>query len=172
MKEKGKVIFLNGPSSVGKSTLAKKLQLLLPDVFYFMAIDHYQLGIVPPKGVFLNLDVHEESKLMFYHAVEIHLEEGRNLIIDDVIDSLDYYQYVIDRLKGCDIFWVRLNCSLETLLEREDKRGDREADFENVKMQYDHIFPKTSYDLFIDSEFHSPDFNAKAIREEFYNDKI
>ena len=172
MQEKGKVIFLNGPSSVGKSTLSKKLKIILPDIFYLMAIDQYQIEIVPPKGVFLELDVHEQSKEMFYHAVELHLSKGFNLIIDDVVDSLDYYQYVGERLKGSSVFWVRLNCSLKTLLLREEKRKDREADFDNVKMQYKNIFPKEGYQIVIDSEYVSSDDNAMTIREGYYNDKI
>lgn len=172
MAEKGNVIFLNGPSSVGKSTLAKQLQVELADIFYLMAIDQYQLEICPPQLIFPDLDVHEEAKEMFYHAVELHLNGGRNLIIDDVIDSLDYLQYVLERLKGSKVFWVRLNCSLETLLQREDTRNDRPSDFANVKMQYINIYPKTGYQMIIDSEHNSPGTNAQAIREEFYNDKV
>ena len=172
MQEKGKVIFLNGPSSVGKSTLAKKLQEIMPDVFYLMAIDQYQIGIVPPQHIFPDLDVHEQSKEMFYQAVELHLNKGCNLLIDDVIDSLEYYQYVVERLKGSDVFWVRLTCSIETLLMREERRKDREADIANVIMQYEHLFPKEDYQIVIDSEYVNPNANAKRIREEYYHDKI
>jgi chloramphenicol 3-O-phosphotransferase len=46
--EKGKIIFLNGVSSSGKTTLAKSLQERLPDLFYWIAVDIF-IDMMPKK---------------------------------------------------------------------------------------------------------------------------
>jgi chloramphenicol 3-O-phosphotransferase len=46
--EKGRIIILNGVSSVGKSTLAKTLQERLSDPFYLMDVDTF-VRMAPEK---------------------------------------------------------------------------------------------------------------------------
>lgn len=170
MKKKSNIIFLNGPSSAGKSTLARQIQSSMPQPFYYMAIDQYQLGVMPREDQFLDIDLHEISMEMFYDAVKVHIDKGYHLILDDVIDSESYYHFVRAALKEATVFWIRLECSLETLLQRELRRSDRKADIENVTKQYHNLRPMEDYDLIIDSEHCDPVTNSAIVRKEYYHE--
>ena len=52
--KKGKIIFLNGTGSTGKSTLAKTLQDRLTDPFYHLSVDSI-FNIWPQKYIQLKL---------------------------------------------------------------------------------------------------------------------
>lgn len=170
MAIKSKIIFVNGPSSAGKSTLSREIQRTMPEPFYYMAIDQYQLGVAPPEDLFPGINFHNQCMQMFYEAVKIHIRDGINLIIDDVIDSDWYYLYVIEALKDAEVFWIRLDCSLETLLLRESNRNDRKKDFDNVTMQFHQLKPTSGYNLILDSEHCDAVSNCAIVRKEYYND--
>ncbi len=170
MKNKSRIIFLNGPSSAGKSTLARQIQSSMPQPFYYMAIDQYQLGVMPQEEQLFEIDLHEISMEMFYDAVKVHIDKGYDLILDDVIDSDSYYQYVRGALKNATVFWIRLECSLDTLLQRELQRTDRKADIENVTKQFHNLRPKKEYDLIIDSEHCDAVINSAIVRKEYYHE--
>lgn len=172
MNNKSRIIFLNGPSSAGKSTLARQIQRSMPEPFYYMAIDHYQLGVMPPKDQFSHIDLHEISMIMFYDAVKKHIKSGFNLVIDDVIDSDTYFDFVKEALCEGEVYWIRLECSLDTLIKRELQRTDRTADIENVTLQYHNLRPTIEYDLVIDSEHCDVITNSLIVRKEYYHDKI
>lgn len=170
MKKKSRIIFLNGPSSAGKSTLARQIQSSMPEPFYYMAIDQYQLGVMPQEAQFFELDLHEISMEMFYDAVKVHIDKGYNLILDDVIDSENYYQFVRAALNEATVFWIRLECSLRTLIQRELLRSDRKSDVENVTKQFHNLRPIKDYDLIIDSEHCDAVANSAIVRKEYYHE--
>ncbi|MBP7320686.1 MAG: AAA family ATPase [Lachnospiraceae bacterium] len=170
MKKKSNIIFLNGPSSAGKSTLARQIQSSMPQPFYYMAIDQYQLGVMPQEEQFFEIDLHEISMEMFYDAVKAHIDKGYDLILDDVIDSDAYDQYVKEALKEATVFWIRLECSLPILIQRELLRLDRKIDVENVTKQFHNLRPLKNYDLIIDSEHCDAVTNSAIVRKEFYHE--
>lgn len=107
------VILLNGPSSAGKSSIAKALQ------------------------------------------------DGKTVIIDHVITSARIYGALSHAVAGFQMKTVLVRCDVETLRRREAERGDRCVGSAEVSAQF--LYPKTEYDLCIDSSNKSPAALAEEI---------
>ena len=100
--EKGIIIWLNGVSSSGKSTLAKTLQdrLLVP--FYVLANDMFTNDTVSPEK-FIDIDADETYQRVLtgmYHAVKGFSDAGINTIVDDVLLVEDGYNSTFAQLKS------------------------------------------------------------------------
>lgn len=150
----GKVIFLNGATSSGKTTIARLLQSKIEEPFWHVSIDHLRESRVLPLERFKNGEFNwQESRENFFKGFHLSLrayvEGGNNLIVEHIIETEEWKNFLIDQLRGVDIFFVGLHCPLNELEEREVKRGDRiiggaQKDFETI-----HLFNR--YDLEIDS---------------------
>ncbi|MCL1859615.1 MAG: chloramphenicol phosphotransferase CPT family protein [Oscillospiraceae bacterium] len=125
--QKGKIIFLNGVSSSGKTTLAKALQAKLEKPFYLLGNDMF-CDMSPEK--FWDIDWRETSYRVLtgmYHTIKTFSDIGINVIVDDVLLKED------DRLQQCaailhdhPVLFVHVICSdLDELRRREKERGDR-----------------------------------------------
>lgn len=126
----GRIVVIVGPSSVGKTTLATRLQRDLPglwlvagaDLFWGM-LDEGQLS--PP-------DFRADSPQMrlvtrgWHRAVASLARAGNDLIADEVL----LYRWWLDDWREAlrELPWwvVRLQASLSSLQARERERGDRE----------------------------------------------
>ena len=89
------------------------------------------------------------------------LQEGKKVIIDHVITSARIYRALTDAVDGFQMKMVLVNCDVETLRRREAGRGDRCAGSAEASLQY--LYPKTGYDLCVDSSEASPAAFAEVI---------
>ncbi|MBR3430854.1 MAG: hypothetical protein IKG87_12205 [Clostridia bacterium] len=89
------------------------------------------------------------------------LQNGKMVIIDHVITSARIYRAVNDAVAGYQMKTVLVSCDIETLRRRETERGDRCAGSAEASIQY--LYPKTGYDLCIDSSEASPEASAEVI---------
>jgi len=89
-------------------------------------------------------------------------DDGHNLIIDEVIwEKKDLERYA-SVLKSHHVYYIKINCELPLMEEREILRGDRSwglARFQNAKMAN----LNWNYDLEIDTSQTSSFANAKKI---------
>lgn len=150
--KQGRIIFLNGTSSSGKTTLAHQLQEILPQAWLHIALDQFRDGLPPryrglnaPKGSdgFLGLNVvptqkgnnwyteicfGEVGKTMLKgmrRAIAVMAESGNNIIIDDVLlepEFLEDYLTVFEHLR---IYFVGVRCPKPELDKREGTRPGR-----------------------------------------------
>ena len=87
-----KVIFLNGTSSAGKSSISKELQNCLPEPFWHLASDQFiEAGMLPKRvndgGPFdwrLNRPIFFDG---FHRCIKALADAGNNLIVDHVIET-------------------------------------------------------------------------------------
>ena len=162
---KQQVILLNGPSSSGKSTLAKALQTLFADEgherYEVVSIDDF-MKISTTETIYED-DVYEISDDICTRALEL-LEAGNGVIIDHVITSERIFDQLTEKLASYPIRAVRITCPLNILKERELERGDRCLGSAESSEEY--LFPKEGYDLVIDTGVKSPDENARIIFNE------
>ncbi len=89
------------------------------------------------------------------------LQDGKTVIIDHVITSARIYRALTDAVDGFQMKMVLVNCDVETLRRREAGRGDRCAGSAEASLQY--LYPKTGYDLCVDSSEASPAAFAEVI---------
>jgi len=151
---KGKIIFLNGVSSAGKSTLAKTLQDKLSEPFYILANDMFTNDAVVPDK-FINIDAdsaYQRALKGMYYAVKGFSDAGINTIVDDVLLKENGY----DRLNQCvkllheyPVLFVHVTCPIDELRRREQNRGDR--DIGQSESQIPLLTPQDTYDITVDT---------------------
>ena len=156
------VILLNGPSSAGKSSIAKAIRLKLHDSESSVIIsldDYLQMSANEPIW---EDDVFSIMPLMC-EDISKALQEGKTMIIDHVITSARIYRALNNTAAGFQMKTVLVSCDVETLRRREAERGDRCVGSAEASLQY--LYPKTGYDLCIDS----CSANPAALAEEIIN---
>ena len=157
-----RVILLNGPSSSGKSTLAKALQALISDKraerYEVVSIDDL-LKMSPAETIYED-DVFDRSGDLCERALE-KLETGAGVIIDHVITSARIFGRLKEGLSSCHMQTVRVTCPLELLRTMQLARGDRCPGSAEASAEY--LFPREGYDLVVDTGTRSPAENALLI---------
>lgn len=157
------LLLLNGPSSAGKSTIARELRRLLcrrgVDPVVISIDDHMKLS--PGEEIWED-DVFEIMPDMG-RDIAAALARGKWVIVDHVITSARIYGALLDAAAGYSVKAVRVNCSLETLRKRERERGDRFVGSAEASWRW--LYPKEGYDLEIDSERAEPAALAERILE-------
>ena len=155
------VILLNGPSSAGKSSIAKVLRQLLfdsgTDAVVLSLDDYLQMSANEPiweDDVFANMP-------HMCKDIAKALQDGKTVIIDHVITSPRIYHTLLEAITGFQMKTVLISCALETLRRREIERGDRSAGSAEASLQY--LYPKTNYDLYVDSSEADPGALAEVI---------
>ncbi len=162
-----RAILLNGPSSSGKSTLAKALQRLIgekrSESYEVVSIDDFMQ--TDPMETIYEDDVYEVSGDLCRRAIEI-LETGAGVIIDHVITSERIFRELQETLRAYPLIPVQITCPLEILKAREQARGDRCAGSAEASAQY--LFPQEGYDLTVDTGSTLPEKNASLIFERIF----
>lgn len=155
------VILLNGPSSAGKSSIAKALQQLLLD----RGTDAVILSLDDYLQMSANEPIWEDDVFAIIprmcEGIEAALRDGKTVIIDHVITSFRIWQALCNAVSESQKKTVLVSCDVETLRRREAERGDRCAGSAEASLQY--LYPKTGYDLCVDSSEASPEALAEEI---------
>ncbi|MGN1249554.1 MAG: AAA family ATPase [Candidatus Spyradocola sp.] len=155
-------ILLNGPSSSGKSTLARALKRLLCEEhgreFGVVSIDDL-LEMSPDEPIYED-DVYAITGELCARA-RAALEACGGVIIDQVMTSERIYDGMMRALEGCHTMTVRVACAAEVLRRREALRGDRCLGSAEASERY--LYPKTGYDVTVDTGELSPEACARRI---------
>ena len=157
------VLLLNGPSSAGKSSIARELLKLLEGEKVPASVvsldDHMRL---PPGEQIWEDDVFEVMPEMCW-AVGQALDGGRTAIVDHVITSERIWEALAAAAAGYEMKKVLVSCDAGILREREAARGDRFPGSAEESLRY--LYPKDGYDLVIDSARTDPASSARLIRD-------
>jgi chloramphenicol 3-O phosphotransferase len=126
----GRLIFLNGASSSGKSTLAKALQAEMDEPFLHVSSDQLlEAGLIPTRRNTGKFDWWRQMRPPFFagsHACLPALAHaGNDLIVEHIIEFPSWRWQLTRLLAGLDVFLVGVHCSLDELERRERERGDR-----------------------------------------------
>lgn len=157
-KQTSHIIFLNGTSSSGKSTIAKKLSEL--DNFEYLSIDDFINEQSSITGTNLR---NKFPKIVhkFHQKISELTQQNKNLIIDHVLEKPEWYEACKEALRGGNITWVSVICPLEELEKREAKRKDRKPGL--ARFQYNILYKNYKYDIQIDTSITSPKQAAFSI---------
>jgi len=183
-----KMIFLNGPSSAGKTSLVKAIQHLSEEPWLTSGVD-VSFAVMPAKylpggqkadeGInfvprtdekgfpIMKVESGDYGKKVsqsIRKAVKCLADDGHNLILDEVIWNKKDLENYASLLKNHYVYYVKVNCELPMIEERWILRGDRArglARDQFVKMKK--MDKEWKYDLEIDTSSISPFTNAKKI---------
>ncbi len=150
---KGKIILLNGASSSGKSTLSRGLMAALPEPFWHYSIDHLRdSGILPmarvKSGDFKWSEMRTGFFEGFHRSLPAFAGAGNNLIVEHIVETVEWRERLIDLLEGFDVFVVGVHCPLEELERRERARGDRPIG--DARRDFEMIHELCVYDMEVD----------------------
>jgi chloramphenicol 3-O phosphotransferase len=171
--KKGKIIWLNGVSSAGKSTLAKTLQKRLPEPFYHLSIDRFY-DIFPAKFMETNpAKTFSVGLSGFHYAIKTYSDIGINVVVDHVFlkgDGKDYTLTGLDTMEECvallhehDVLFVHVTCPPDELRRREKERGDRSVG--GGEKMLPRLNPQDTYDVTVDTYKNSKEECAEKIIE-------
>jgi len=140
--EPGKIIFVHGASSSGKSTLARGLQARLPQPFWHTSIDHLRDSGVLPMDRFKSHEFEWKNARQpffdgYHRSLVAYAAAGNNLVLEHILEKPEWADELAGLFAPFDVFFVGVHCSLAELIRREAARGDRpvgsaEQDFYNI----------------------------------------
>lgn len=167
------IIFLNGCSSAGKSTIAKAIQYLdekpwllvgIDTFFQMMPSQYVGFGAKAAEGFHFIAESDEEGPLMRIESgpfgkavvqsapkvVQTLARDGHNLIVDEVLFTLEELQSYMEALSDQTVYFVGVMCDVKSLQEREILRGNRAMGLGRDQINRVHQ-PPITYDLTVDT---------------------
>ena len=177
----GKLIFLNGTSSAGKTTLALALQSRLSEPYLHIGLDQFRDGM-PPRYRGLNsppdtsgfcglnvVPVEDQGKLVtrirfgdmglkmlagMRRAMAAMAKVGNNVIIDDILMQEDFLDDYLEVMQALPVYLVGVRCDLATVSKREARRPGRFPG--TATYQYTRVHAHGDYDVEVDTAAFSP----------------
>lgn len=189
MKKKLQIIYINGPSSSGKTTLVKALQQEFDMPFLHIGIDrviammpeklnNWEGGPAPlgfswkPSIDETGTVVHEIQAGPFARKMNCTLKElvltlarmGHRVIVDDVSLGKGEVDEWREALRDFNVLWVGIKAPLNVLEEREKERGNRMHG--SARAQHLKVHRDVAYDLEFDTSKDSLETIVKTIKEQ------
>lgn len=168
--EKGRIIFLNGVTSAGKTSIVEALQEQEEIFFYVVANDLFQEMIGENylrKNYWKYLS---EVIIMMYHTAKLYSDMGKNVLIDGILVEREelkpHYHQLLEILKNNPLDIVEVYCPLDICRQRNIIRGDR---YETQSQeQYALMAKNIKYILRVDTSVYSPKECAEKIIRELF----
>lgn len=172
------IIFLNGTSSSGKTSLLKALQKKLSEPYLDMGIDKF-IWMLP--GRYLDRPLWDDvlGKALhsgpvgltlfsgMHHAIAAAASRGNNILADHVFVEKAWVDECAELFVDMNAYIIGLQCPLEVLEQREKDRKDRTLG--QTKLQYDVIHKYTKYDLELDTSKLTTDECVEQVIERLKN---
>ncbi|MDR3646871.1 MAG: AAA family ATPase [Candidatus Babeliales bacterium] len=184
----GTVIILNGTSSVGKSTIQKKVQELFNEPYLRMGLDDLAFlpdnyisinGPVAPadKGIYLETKEIGGHKVVYINYGEVaqkmmrgihrtfaaFASSGNNIIIDYILYDPMWLKDLTNVLKDYKVYFIGVHSPLEIIEQREKERGNRLLG--HARSHYNTVHKNLIYDLELDSSKLTPEESALEIKK-------
>ena len=173
----GRIIYLNGASSAGKSTIALELQRAVDEPHLLLGIDTF-IRMLPARlfgtaegwrfvdagGGALRVERGVYAQRAFgamYAAVAALSLCGNHIIFDDVMTSPELLLCLVEAWRERDVLLVGVRCPVEVAEARELARGDRAIGLARGSSALAHEY--LEYDIEVDSSALSATACADAI---------
>ncbi|AIQ59890.1 chloramphenicol phosphotransferase CPT family protein [Paenibacillus borealis] len=174
--KQGIIVFLNGTSSSGKTSISTELLNQYEVSFHHLSIDNFFNGLFHDYIDFINTsiesaegeDVQVPAQIiidplitLFYSTIKFMSAKGMNVVVDTVNDNDERFNTCLSLLIDHPVLFVGVTCSKEELIRREKLREDRESGL--AISQYDQVYCFNEYDLELNTEILRPDECANLI---------
>lgn len=164
------VIFLNGGSSSGKSSIARALQATLSEPWLAFGVDTFVAALpltgggieFAPTGEIVVGPVFRRLEETWMAGLAAMAAAGAHLIVDEVLLSgAAGQERWRSALAGLDVLWVGVRCDPVVAAAREAARGDRIPGM--AADQAVRVHEGMAYDLVVDATATDPDACARHI---------
>ena len=193
MAEPGNIVFLNGTSSAGKTSISKALQNTMPTPMLRTGLDHFCAGV--PISLFVCVDeehpaevdgwleVYRDGTLVqlprigpvgkrllagMYQAIAAVALVGNDVIVDDMIYDPEVLRSAVVALKDLPVLFVGVHVPVDIARQRELSRGDRSPGGAAIFLE--HVHAHGTYDLELDTSMLTPEECAARIKTELESD--
>lgn len=168
--EKGRIIFLNGVTSSGKTSIVEALQERDDIFFYVVANDLFQ-EMVGEKFLRENYWKYlSEVIIMMYHTARLYSDMGKNVLIDGILvereEITPHYQQLTEILKNNPLDVVEVYCPLDICRKRNIIRGDRDEGQSDEQQEL--MAKNIKYSLRVDTSLYSAAECADIIVKELF----
>jgi chloramphenicol 3-O phosphotransferase len=181
----GAVIILNGPSSVGKSSIIKAFQAQQKSPWLATGIDHLYVGVIPPHWLDDKPEHHaimtikttedQEGKTVhavfgpegrkvikgMHRAIAAYAQAGNNVIVDYIKYEPEWLEDFQKALNGIKTMWVKVTAPLDTIIKREKERGTSPEG--HARSHYHTVHENMPYNLTVNTDKLTPDESAQKI---------
>lgn len=148
----GRIIFLNGTSSSGKTTLANALREALDEPFCYYASDQLaDAGFRTVKRCIRHNPASGERGRFFdgfHRSIAAFAQAGNDLIVEHIIEEQSWADQLATLFAGLDVFWIGVHAPIEETERRERERGNRQIGEARYHLKT-HAFCR--YDLDVDT---------------------
>jgi len=162
---KGRIIFLNGVTSSGKTSIVDALQAREDVFFYVVANDLFQEMI---GETYLRRDYWKylsDAIILMYHTAKLFSDMGKNVIIDGILvdrpEIAPHYLRMQEILRDNPLDIVEVYCPLDICRQRNILRGDR---YETQSEEQARIMAQgIRYSMHVDTSLYSSEECAQQI---------
>ncbi|MBE5776866.1 MAG: chemotaxis protein [Clostridiales bacterium] len=163
--DKGRIIFLNGVTSAGKTSIVEALQNRDDVFFYVVANDLFQ-ETVGEKFLRENYWKYlSEAILLMYHTAKLFSDMGKCVLIDGILVEREelrpHYGQLLEILKDNPLDIVEVYCPLDICRQRNIARGDRYES--QSREQHDLMAKDIRYSMRVETHLHTPEECAEKI---------
>ena len=167
---KGRIIFLNGVTSSGKTSIVDALQEREDVFFYVVANDLFEQMVGDGD---LRRDYWKylsEVIIMMYHTAKLYSDMGKNVLIDGILVEREeikpHYHQLLEILRDNPLDVVEVYCPPDICRQRNLRRQDRretQSDEQAERMAKD-----IRYSLRVDTSIQSPAECADIILRQLF----
>ncbi len=155
------ILFLHGPSSSGKSTIAAAIRCASDRPWLHLSIDHLRdSGFWTPSAYKAWSTARPGFFDGFHRAVAGFADAGNDPILEHILDTPAWHTALQHLLAAHTLLFIGVHAPLQALKQREYRRGDRPAG----SAARDHVYVHNglSYDLELDGTA-DPQANAAKV---------
>ncbi|WP_407549280.1 AAA family ATPase [Streptomyces sp. Pv4-95] len=161
---RGLIIFLNGTSSSGKSSIAEALLHTLDEPCFHMPVDSFHAmrsrKELSPDDL---RSVLHRTWRGFHRAVAGMADGGNTVVVDHVLSQPWRLRDCLGLFAPRDVVFVGVRCSLQEVERRERARGDRPAGLAAAQME--NVHAHGVYDIECDTTSTTPAECARQIKD-------
>ena len=164
--KKGPIIYLNGVTSSGKTSIVEALRQRGDTDFYYLSDDIFDDHIIDVEyGAPDYWEKLSEAVFLMYHTARLFSDHGKTVVIDSMLMESDAFaphcQRMLEIFRGYPLSVVEVYCPLEICRQRNLIRADRQ---EMQSHQQAAVMAKdVPYALRLDTSLLSPDACAAQI---------
>ena len=170
MAGRPRCVFLAGPSSAGKTSLALAFQRIAHEPWFFFEADRLSGGFPSNRSEFVTLEWDRRAREASARAARGILDAGFGVIVElglfDPWDRAKVATLFADR----PAFLVRVRCDLATLERREEVRGDRHVG--TARRQFEQLKGMIPFDREVVTDSAPPDQLAHDLAEWLASDPV
>jgi chloramphenicol 3-O phosphotransferase len=168
----GTIIFLNGASCSGKTSIARAIQEAMPEPYLHVGLDYFEAMQPCQRGrrihVFYGEGIAAGDLVPVMHqCIAAFASAGANVVVEHILLERAWLRDVVARLSAHRVLFVGVHCPVEELDRREQEREGTTPSSGQARRQVGQLAYLTvhdPYDLVVDTSLIGPMECATRIR--------